>query len=311
MLLDRLFQILAEGASVQASLRKEPRGLSPCMEVAAGSSLVENEEIRAYARERIATFHQKAVKSGGLPFEGDSQRLPGRTAHRELTFDTEETSNIVRTCKSLDISVSAAVQAALARTYFSFAEDEEEKKEGYTAVVAVNMRHFLRSPYHEREHACQTYVSSITPTVPHAAGFVDAARDLTVRYKSWRTQQLLDSLAWMYKYNVEVLFGPKPEAKVARATGMPPKPPSGVTLSSLGIVESYLKARYGDSVNVEKFRFGVSMMTRQTLLYAWTFRGELTLSFDFNEAYHTDEMAKEILARVRAFLEEGLARKAE
>ncbi|KAI4283253.1 MAG: hypothetical protein L6R38_002295 [Xanthoria sp. 2 TBL-2021] len=306
ILLDRLFHHLAAGESILEALQKEPARLSPSMEVAAGATLEENEDVQAYARERIATFHQKAVRSGGLPFEGDAKRLPAPTKHRDLTFTVDQTKAIVQACKSLDISVSAAIHTALARTYFSFADDQDEKKKGYTTVMAVNMRPHLQNPYNTRAHACQTYVSSITPTVPYATDFVDAARDLTLQYKTWCTKQLMNSLCWMYKYNAEKLFGPKPASPTAQETSVPPKPPSGVTLSSLGIVERHLAGRYGDCVTVERFRFGVSMMTRQTLLYAWTFRGELTLSFDYNEAYYTDDTAKEILMRVKAFLDEGL-----
>ncbi|KAL8737327.1 MAG: hypothetical protein Q9181_001783 [Wetmoreana brouardii] len=306
ILLDRLFEHLAVGKTALETLQQESPQLSPSMEVAAGASLDENKEIQAYARGKISTFHAKAVQSGGFPFEGDATWLPARTKHQEFTFTVDQTKAIIQACKSQDISVSAAIHAALARTYFSFVDDEEEKKKGYTTVMAVNMRPHLQAPYNSRAHACQTYVSSITPTVPYPAAFGDAARELTLQYKTWCTEQFLESLAWMYRYNAEKLFGPKPESSAGRATSAPPKPPSGVTLSSLGIVERHLEGKYGDCVKVEKFRFGVSMMTRQTLLYAWTFLGELTLSLDYNEAYYAEETAKEILTRVRAFLDEGL-----
>ncbi|KAL9639609.1 MAG: hypothetical protein Q9204_001019 [Flavoplaca sp. TL-2023a] len=306
ILLDRLFQHLAAGEIELKALQEGPPQLSPSMEIAAGASLEEDEEIQAYAREKIEAFHAKAVQSGGLPFEGDATRQPARTKHQESTLTVDETQAIVQACKSQDISLSAAIHAALARTYFSFVDDEEEKEKGYTTVMAVNMRPCLQAPYNSRAHACSTYVSSITPTVPYTAEFTDAARGLILQYKTWCTERFLKSLAWMYKYNAEKLFGPKPTSSAAQVTSAPPKPPSGITLSSLGIVERHLKGRYGDYVTVEKFRFGVSMMTRQTLLYAWTFRGELTLSLDYNEAFYSEETAKEILTRLRAFLDEGL-----
>ncbi|KAL8992185.1 MAG: hypothetical protein Q9169_007297 [Polycauliona sp. 2 TL-2023] len=350
MLLDRLFQILAsqEDRILIASSSQEGHRpqLSPCMEVAAGSSLTDNTSIQIFARERIAAFHAKAVKSGGLPFEGDNKRLPARTKHKETTFNIEQTESMVKSCRNLQISVSAAIHTALARTYFSFSsaadddDDEEEekeeeekrkqiRKEGYTTVMAVNMRPFLQKPYRSPAHACQTYVSSITPTVPYEDAFVDAARALTTQYQTWCTPQLIESLAWMYKINAEMLFGSskstssssavaadeeddedEKEKKKEETTSVPSpvKPPSGVTLSSLGVVERYLGSGYGQHrrVLIDRFRFGVSMMTRQTLLYAWTFKGELTLSLNYNEAYYSDEAAQEILTRVRTFLAGGL-----
>lgn len=308
MLLNRLFQLLAFGSSVSAALQKGVPTLSPSMEVAAGASPEENEEIQAYSRERIAEFHAQAIKSGGLPFAGDAKKPPQNSRHLDLTFTTDETQAIVQACKDNATSTSAAIHAALAYTYFSFAEDEKEKQKGYTTVMAVNMRPHLQQPYNEPAHACQTYVASITPTVPYTAGFVDACRDLTREYHTWCTPKLLESLCWLYKYHAEKLFTPpKPPAVNGDAPAAPPKPPSGVTLSSIGVVERHLKHEYGESLSVDGFRFGVSTMTRQTLLYAWTFCGQLTLSFVYNEAYYSEQMAEDVLGRVKMNLMRGLA----
>jgi hypothetical protein len=294
MLLDRFFEHLAARTlSIELLAHQKPR-ISPSFEQAAGASFDVNPEVQKYAKDTIASFHAKAVQSGGLPYEGDNKTLPGDTQHLELSLSTTQTASIVKVCRSKSISVSAAIHTGLAHTYFSFASSDAEKQAGYTTVMAVNARPHLQEPYNTPSHACQTYVASITPTVRLASDFVSAARDLTHEYKSWCTPQLLQSLCWAYKYHRDAL-----------SAGPPAKPPSGVTLSSLGVVEKFLKAEYGD-IKVKKFRFGVSMMTRQTLLYAWTFRGQLTLSLDYNEAYYSKEVAQEVLERVRRYICIGL-----
>lgn len=310
-LLNRFFQLLESGNAESSAIMKEISSLSPSLEAAAGASFEENADTQAYARKLVDAFHAKAVSAGGLPFEGDAIRPPARTKHHDLTFTISQTQRIVQACKDQRMSVSAAIHVALARTYFSFAETEKEKEAGYTTVMAVNMRPHLQVPYNEPTHACQTYVASITPNVPYTSEFSDAARALTHEYRSWYTEKFRRSLCWIYKYHAEKLFAPYAApnpAKVQTIDPAPPplKPPSGVTLSSLGVVERHLEGRYGDRVMVEKFRFGVSMMTRQTLLYAWTFRGELTLSLDYNEAYYRHQMAAEVLFRVKKNLAEGL-----
>ena len=316
MLLDRFFDLVASGSDQSPTTKRTP-SLSPCLEVAAGASPEEDAEIQACAREHIDAFHAKAVNAGGLPFEGDAVRPPARTKHHDLIFSASDTQRIVQACKDHRISVSAAIHVALARTYFSFGKknDSEKKKAGYTTVMAVNMRPYLQNPYNEPAHACQTYVVSITPTVPYPSVFVDAARTLTSEYRSWYTDKFRRSLCWLFKYHIEKLFPPPPphtspnptRERIADAAPPPPKPPSGVTLSSLGIVEQRLKGRYGDNcVTVDRFRFGVSVMTRQTLLYAWTFRGQLTLSLDYNEAYYSQQMVEEVLLRLKTHLVGGL-----
>lgn len=64
---------------------------------------------------------------------------------------------------------------------------------------------------------------------------------------------------------------------------------------------------YGGSlVRVDGFRFGVSMMTRQVIVYAWTFRGQLVLSVNYNEAYHGEDVVRNVLERMKSCLEGGL-----
>ena len=310
LLMNRFFKLLELGGGTSLST-KDISPLSPCLEVAAGASPEKDVDIQAYSREYIDAFHNKAVNAGGLPFEGDTTRPPGRTKHHDLTFTISRTQCIVQACKNQGMSVSAAIHVALARTYFSFVKTEEEKEAGYTTVMAVNMRPHLPVPYNEPTHACQTYVVSITPTVPYSSSFPEAARALKHEYQSWYTEKFRRSLCWLFKYHAEKLFAPlaapsSAEGQTASLAPRPLKPPSGITLSSLGVLERHLEGSYGDCVTVEKFRFGVSMMTRQTLLYAWTFRGELTLSLDYNEAYYSHQVVAEVLSRVRENLAEGL-----
>lgn len=301
ILLNRLFEILAAQHDVASPPKMRSTILpSPSLECAAGAIDDEDSELQDYARKYIDDFHRKAVHSGGLPFEGDATTTPDDTAHLEIIFDSTETAALVASCKARNISVSAAVHTALAKTVFSFSSLEERGTD-YTTVMAVNMRGYLPSPYNTKAHACQTYVASITPTVSHSRSFDENAVDLTLAYRNWYSEEFLQSLKWIYKYHAAKLFAPRPPGATA------PKPPSGITLSSLGVIEQYLTGHYGQAVKVDTFRFGVSMMTRQTLLYAWTFRGRLCLSLDYNSAYYKGEMAEDVLSRVRSYLEEGLA----
>ena len=317
MLLDRLFQILATNPTGPV----QPNPPSPSLESAAGASSSSDPSLQSYARTYIDNFHARAVHAGGLPFQGDTATPPSLASRMDLDLSAGATSSLVSACKSQGISVTAAIHSALAQTVFSYLPSEEEKRAGYTTVMAVNMRPFLPAPYNSASHACQTFVASITPTVAYrrddgpgpgsgsASSFLDSAKSLTHEYRTWHSgdkDMFMRSLHWIYQYHVEKLSAPPPPGAVR-------KPPSGVTLSSLGVVDNYLKGRYegdggagGKGVEVGKFRFGVSMMTRQTILYAWTFRGKLTLSLSYNAAYYEESMVKEVLNRVKRGMEVGL-----
>ncbi|KAJ5764559.1 hypothetical protein N7533_003240 [Penicillium manginii] len=299
MLLDRLFEIMA-GSNDHSTLHDEVRQNlpTPSFESAAGALKTEDAGVQAYAREYINTFHQKAVNAGGLPFQGGATTPPSRSTHRDLEFSADDTNVIMNACKNKKISVTAAVHTALARTVFSYLT-QKECQAGYTTVMAVNMRPFLPPPFDGRKHACQTFVASITPTVHYDSGFVESARALTDEYHNWGSAEFMRSLWWIYVYHLAKVSAP-------RVNGAPGKPPSGVTLSSLGIIDRNLRSDYGPKLQIDKFRFGVSMMTRQTILYAWTFKGRLSLSLNYNEAYYSDSMASEVVSRVAWHLKEGL-----
>jgi NRPS condensation-like uncharacterized protein len=300
MLLDRLFEIMADaGIYSNAMEQLEQRMPSPSLESAAGASASDDADLEAYAREYIDNFHKKAVNAAGLPFRGDAQTPPSRTTHNDVEFSTDITRAIMTACKNHEVSVSAAIHAALAHTVFSYLA-KSDCQVGYTTIMAVNMRPHLPPPYDSKTHACQTYVASITPTVDSNRSFLDAAHCLTLDYRSWWNEKFMRSLSWIYKYHLAKLSAPRP------VTTVPAKPPSGVTLSSLGVVEKHLNGDYGPNLSVERFRFGVSMMTRQMILYAWTFKGRLTLSLSYNEAYYSEEMAREVISRVASNLTEGL-----
>ncbi|EAU36708.1 predicted protein [Aspergillus terreus NIH2624] len=300
MLLDRLFEILGQSTvpSTQPD-QVQPNQPTPSFESAAGASKTEDADLQAYARDYIDSFHQRAVNADGLPYRGDATTPPSTTAHWDLDFSVDSTNAIKDACRHHKISVTAAIHTALARTVFSYLT-ETECQAGYTTVMAVNMRPYLPPPYNSKKHACQTFVASITPTVPYHSGFVESARSLTHEYRSWWSADFMRSLWWIYEYHLAKLSAPRP------ANAAPMKPPSGVTLSSLGVVDRNLRGGYGPNLRVDKFRFGVSMMTRQTILYAWTFKDRLTLSLNYNDAYYSDLMAREVMSRVASHLEKGL-----
>lgn len=300
MLLDRLFSIIAQPQD-SGSLRKRPtlENISPCLEDAAGSPSNVTPELQNFARDYIDNFHKKAVNNGGLPYRGDAETLPADSSHQDLILTTDSTSALVAACKSRNISISAAIHASLAHTVFSFAPTEDRPTE-YTTVMATNMRVYLPPPYNTKVHACQTYVASIIPTVQRSNNFSAATAALTREYKIWNNEKFMHALREIFKYHAEKLFAPRPEGQP------PPKLPSGVTLSSLGVIEKHLTGDYGDAVQVDRFHFGVSMMTRQMLLYAWTFRGHLNLSVDYNTAYYDKSMVQEVLSRITAILRKEL-----
>ncbi|EED22664.1 conserved hypothetical protein [Talaromyces stipitatus ATCC 10500] len=317
MVTDRLFHHLANPS--KSGLPKVPppneiEKISPSLEDAAGSPKVSTPEMDKVAADHIAAHHRNAIQMGGMPYKGDAITLPGSPKREAVIFTRESTQKVVSACKARGITVTAAIHAALAETVFAMGLPESREHD-YVTVMPVNLRNYLKTPYNGDGHALQTYAGSITPRVPRHATFAKRTSYLVEYYKTRYDPKLIECLRPIYRYHAEALFKPlpapaaAPEGTPATSNGNkrpPPGLPSGISINSLGVVEKYFAGKYGDSVDVATFTFGVSMITRQTMLYVWTWKGELTLSSEYNAAYHDPEEVREVMLSIKQVLEKEL-----
>jgi hypothetical protein len=311
MLLNRLFELVAANASGVPpgnwSVENELAKISPSLEDAAGSPMTPTPEIENTAKEISTTFREKALASIGLPYNGDRTTPPGNPAVQAIGFTEESSKSLVGACKERKISVSAAIHAALAATTFEMTSAKDVNE--YVTIMAVSYRPYLKEPYNSEAHACRTYVSSIPPVVPKNATFEEQTTSLTQLFKNWHTEKMSQALRELYRGASQALVSPRP----GPPPGPPPNPPSGITHSNLGVIDQFIHRQYyGDAesktpaVEVTRFGFGVSVLTRQMLLYPWTFRGQLNLSINYNDAYYEAKVPLLVLDRVQQKLEEEL-----
>lgn len=294
LLVDRLFALVAADQGLDTDLAgQEISLLSPSLEDAVGAPDTPTEKIQSDTMRMLSSFRQKALASLGIGYRGDRLTPPGHAAYQSMVLTPEASDRLVLACKARQLSVSAAVFVALSRAVFNLNDSGADE---YSTIMAVNMRPYLREPYGNPSHACQAYVSSITPTVRRSEAFDASARALTSYFKTWHNQDFDQCLREAYRMQSNALLHAPPQPSTA--------PPSGVTFSSLGVIERNMNGRYGgDKVVVKDFRFGVSMLTRQMLLYVWSFGGRLSLSINYNKAYYGREKPKAVLGHVRTTLE--------
>lgn len=298
LLLDRLFTIVAQRPDVTSSKwGPDLEKISPSLEDAAGCPEETSPAIDDTAQRVTSNFEQKSIRSIGLSYKGDRTTPPAKPAYRSLVLTLESSKALIEACKHRQISVAAAIIAALAETVFVLTPSQEATE--YATIMAVNMRPYLKAPYNTPAHAARPYVSSITPTVPRDSDFRERTTDLTKYFKTWHTDEFSQALREIYRRSSRALLGPRPP-------GPPPNPPSGITLSSLGVIDKFITGQYADAVNVKRFRFGVSMLTRQMLLYLWTFRGQVHMSINYNNAYYDASTPQEVLDRIKDTLDKEL-----
>ncbi|PON28513.1 hypothetical protein TGAM01_v202360 [Trichoderma gamsii] len=316
MLLDRLFEIVAmyQPSHIDSSfdLENEWKNLSPSLEDACGSLEPAkcSPDMDRYVRDAMETHHRVAVQGIGLPYKGSAETAPMDSYRQALTLSQASTKALVAACKARGVSVTAALHAALSETAFSLALPEDVIKD-YSTVLSANLRDYLPQPYNGRTHACATYVTGLTPVVRRESNFMERASELTHYYKNWYSDMLVKTLRLRYLYHGQKLFAKAPTV-ANQATNT--KLPSGITLSSLGVIDKHLRGKYAGPggevvVHIAGFQFGVSLVTRQMILYPWTFKGQLSLSINYNEAYYEEERAVDVLRKIVTVLEGNMGLK--
>lgn len=206
-----------------------------------------------------------------------------------IILSESTTSEVVRRCKSNDITVTAAANFALAQMIFATSTAGDVDKECRT-MISADPRPHLPTPHNSRQSACNVYVLGSVGVVPRGSTFSDATRATTHELKNWFTEDFRRSIRWFL---------------ASVSTSPPPTPPSGVYLSNLGVVEQHLKHEYGN-FKVKAFHLGTATMTRQMTFHVWTFRGRMVLSLNYNRSYHTLASVQNRLSIIRDELGKGL-----
>ena len=315
MVLNRLCDLVSQGTIASPpQWNLEYQNLSPSLEDAFGSPKTCSPAMETMAETLRHRNFETSYPSAGLPFNGSMTTEPTLSQPQAIEFTTEATQDLVAACKAHSISVTAAIHAACAEAVFD--RSKHINNHDYSTVVSANVREYLPTPPPQQQHstkaaaayACGTYVTGITHTVRRADSFATRSSQLTTAYRgSWSPPEYMTALRPIYRVHGDALLA------AARSSRTRRPPASNVTVSSLGVVEKYLKRNHhGPSssssvvVVVERFHLGSAIMTRQPTLYIWTFGGQLTMSVDYNEAYYSSDAMAALLSSIESCLERKL-----
>lgn len=272
--------------------------LSPDLEDVVGLPPTPSPEIMQKARRFLTNTQTISPHYIGLLCKGTQWTPPGDAKKETVVFTSESTKTFIRACEESEITVSAAVYAALAETMFTQVREDEAME--YATLIAASMRAFLRAPYSSESHACQPCVSALSPAVRRDDSFAERTGALTLCFRIWCTDELMQGFWQIYRENCLAASEPRP---------LPPSTSSVVSVSNLGVVENYLSRDHNDTVHVEQFDFGMTSLTRETTLYVWTFHGRLHLSISYNDGYYDAFVPQELLISIQEVLEKELGLK--
>lgn len=299
-LLNRLLELVSSAPNLTRPLYDQSLArLSPALEDAAGAPYGTDPEIEATTARVTGTAQRKSRESVGLAYKGHTATPPSQSAAKCMAFTAESSRVLRETCRQNNLSVSATAYVALGLSVLTLAEGAEDKQE-FSAPVDVSMRPYLKPPFDTTAHACQAYVSTIMPTVALSRSFIENARVVTRYLRTWHTEDYDRALREINQTTADAMLK---RASKPSAPGAWPSPPSGVSMGSLGVVNRLIARNHGDHVSVKAFRLGASVLTRQMLLYLWTFNERIHLSVNYNRAYYDETTPGRLLEQLRGWWE--------
>ncbi|KAK2022919.1 hypothetical protein LX32DRAFT_629096 [Colletotrichum zoysiae] len=237
---------------------------------------------------------EKPIRLPGVDFTA----TPRKPVHRDLEVDEGTTSSIIAACKKRGISVTSAWHAALALATQKIQSAAGEEASSYVQFTTIDLRRYFPSPFVARKHS----IASLQTALPLGADldgdgtFEAVSRSLHAQYKT----------PFAFADNDFGYLGPymATSRQILESGGVPPS--STPSLSSIGLVDEYLNGRYGDW-EVGDFWVSSTMMTGDFQMYLWTFKGKLTFSVCYNEAFYGAEQADSVMVSTRDEMIKGLS----
>lgn len=288
-LLNNILNAIARPRQVAFSVEGE--NLSPGVEEAANLSYVST-EIHDQAAAKLLAKYTSNLPSTGLPLEVSNQ-IPGATRRFEITFRSDFLNALRSACTAKAITITAAVHAALIASTQQLAPDSL-KWCSYTSWGTFSLRPYLNSAFtNPKAHPVNLYLCGLPLSLKPTTFSADVSqlntfyRQLALPSISAKTWPILVPFL---RSCTAMIRDPPPPA-------MPPA--TGPVLSSIGIVDRYLQCTYGSKVEVSKFWLSSEVLSREPLVYLWTWQEQLSLSVCYNENFYTLKLMRRLLEVTR------------
>ena len=221
-----------------------------------------------------------------LPIDHYDQ-TPLHTFRAEVKLSPDETAAVLSACKKRGVTVTVAWHAAVMLTIQDIQRQTTGiKRERYSSSIQVDMRRFFPPDFPTRDHAIMAYNSCILFNVK-VDDFISTLERLKPIYEdiaSGHSKQLQASTPLIHELSLRL------------SNGLPKSSTSN--LSSLGILDKYVKTSYGDDLEVEDVWIHQTLMSAESQMCLWTWRERLVLSGSANWAFHAPEDVTKLLLAI-------------
>ena len=297
---------------------EEWSNLSPPLRVAAGIPTTLSPESEEHMRGILE--HNASVKKGiqiaSPPFQQESIH-PGKHQRVAVTLSKSTTDKLLDKCRSLGLSITHAYHAAIALAV----RDLQERKQTdsmirYISYCLVNERGHCKPPYGTSNHPVSVYHSVsgrclyVDLTVPalgsgfdstiEKENYLSTAQHIRDYYLEIRdNKEYMNLIPAFWEMSTPPYPGSQPPA-------IPPRieTPSA-SISSMGVLDKIIRHSYG------RFNVDSPWVTGEELgtglgVFLDTWKGRLTLSAAYNDAWHGKEEVLDFLNRCNDIVRRGL-----
>ncbi|CAI7676846.1 unnamed protein product [Penicillium manginii] len=286
---------------------EEWSNLSPPLRVAAGIPETLSPEHEEHMRGILKhnAFLREGIQTASPPFQRQNT-LPGKHQRVAVTLSENTTASLLEKCRSLGLSVTHAYHAAIALAVRDLQERKEnERMVRYISYCLVNERHHCKPPYSTPNHPASVYHSvsgrclAVDLTVPALGSFKDTSTDEEIfraiaqhvrdYYLEIRDNQEYIKLVPSF-WAMSILPYPGPDLPQIPARNETPS----VSISSMGVLDKVIRHSYG-SFSVENPWVTGEELGTGLGVFLDTWKGRLTLSAAYNDAWHGKKEVLDVL----------------
>ncbi|KPM43912.1 hypothetical protein AK830_g2614 [Neonectria ditissima] len=268
-------------------------GLPPTENKLLGLNSVSSEQNIQAAQNLLSRFANPKlpVRMPNVNFD----QTPGDAARAQLKIPSGATAAIVAACKERGFTVTAAWHAALILAVREIQAAAGEDGSAFTTFTNFDLRRWFPESFDAAGIFAGPYHIALPVSVDlDGKEFVEIARDLSKNYK--------DPMAFAQG---DLNFIPPTIAACEEIFKMGPAPSSTPVLSSMGVIDNYLKRNQGDW-KICEYWLADTMLSAEIQSFLWTWREELVLSGSYNAAYYETQEVDRFLEAIKEKLLQGL-----
>ena len=176
----------------------------------------------------------------------------------------------------------------------------------YASMCAFNLRSRLPAPHNGPIFACNGAHTGLPIAFKPSGSFNDDVGKVGEFYRKALSGNVVEGLK-VYHEKLTHQFSQLP----AEGSMLPAE----TALNSIGVVDKYIKRRYGEMplrVDVKNFWLGNTICTPTVWVHLWTFQDQITLSALHNEGFYpSPTTVRSLLQKVKGILCHNLGLRAE